>query len=377
MSIKVEPSFALKDHLFNAESVAKLSAGLVEADPGFQRRAFERDVLEQFPALELKARIAWIVSILEAYLPANFVEATDTLHRALPAPLDPSRSDDDFGEFIWVVPGEYVAKYGCHQDHLETSLNFLREATKRFSAEGAIRPFLKRFPAETMAFVRLCAVDDNYHVRRLASEGTRPFLPWAARVQLPIDDVIAVLDQLHDDPTRYVTRSVANSLNDVSKIEPGRATETLQRWRRQGRQSVAELDWMARRALRSLLRSDHAHALEILGYSSRPKFRISNLETSAKVRVGEAFAWRCVLTSLVRQKLRVTLRIHFLKDNGAHSAKDFLVKVIKLGKGERLEIDKRLPLKPATTRTLYPGVHFAELAVNGMMGEKRPFELQV
>ena len=97
----------------------------------------------------------------------------------MPEPLDPTRTDGDFGEFIWVVPGEYVARYGCAREHLDVALAFLRESTQRFSAENAIRPFLAAFPDETLAFVRACSGDANYHVRRLASEGTRPFLPWA------------------------------------------------------------------------------------------------------------------------------------------------------------------------------------------------------
>ena len=37
---------------------------------------------------------------------------------------------------------------------------------------------------------------------------------------LPTDEIIGVLDVLHADPTRYVTRSVCNTLNDISKSDP-------------------------------------------------------------------------------------------------------------------------------------------------------------
>ena len=109
----------------------------------------------------------------DAYLAPNFLEAVDVLGRALPSPLDPDREDDDFGEFIWVVPGEYVAAHGCIEEYLDTSRAFLREATMRFSSESAVRPFLKHFPEQTVAFLRDCAEDPNYHVRRWASEGIR------------------------------------------------------------------------------------------------------------------------------------------------------------------------------------------------------------
>ena len=136
MSIKAKPSFSLKDQLFNETSVGKLAAALTAADPKFRGRQFKRDVLAPFPGLELKERINWIVTTLETYLPVDVAGATDRLLRALPAPLDPGKQDGDFGEFIWVVPGEYIARHGCTSDHLPESLSFLREATKRFFVRG-------------------------------------------------------------------------------------------------------------------------------------------------------------------------------------------------------------------------------------------------
>lgn len=375
MSIKAAPSFSLKDHLFNAESLSKLSVRLGAAHPGFPRKRFERTVLARFPELELKERIGWIVTGLEAHLPARFPDVLRILHRTLPEPLDPTRSDDDFGEFIWVVPGEYVARHGCTARRLGPSLEFLREATKRFSSESAIRPFLRLFPAETLAFVHECAADGNYHVRRLASEGIRPFLPWAPRVELPPGDVIAVLDRLHADPTRYVTRSVANTLNDISKIDADLAVRTLKRWHSLQRQRPGELDWMTRHALRTLVKRDSMAALELLGYPTEPKVRITDIRVTARVKVGEALEWQCSLRSLATQRLRVALRVHFLKANGRHNHKVFNVAELRLDDGDRVKLRKRLPLRPATTRTLYPGTHAAELVINGVTTARRSFEL--
>ena len=375
MSIKAEPSFSLKDQLFNERTVGELSARLATADPGFRSGNFESEVLARLPALELKERINWIVTVLERHLPAEFPHARNTLLQALPEPLDPTKTDDDFGSFIWIVPGEYVAKHGCTDEYFAQSLAFLREATKRFSSEGAIRPFLKRFPEETMAFVHDCAVDENYHVRRLASEGIRPFLPWAMRVALPADAIIGVLDTLHADGTRYVTRSVANTLNDISKMDAAAVIGALKRWREGGRQREMELQWMTRHALRTLLKEDNAAALSLLGYPTKPKFRVTGQSASDVVRVGEDFFWACTVTSLARQKLKITLRIHFLKANGKHSTKVFAVKNGDFDKGDAIPIDKRQSFKPITTRTLYPGTHYAELVVNGVTRKKMAFEL--
>ena len=375
MGIKAETSFSLKDQLFNAESVGELAGRLAGVLPRFRRAAFEREVLDRFADLELKERIAWIVTVLESYLPATFTEARRALHDALPEPLDPTRTDDDFGKFIWVVPGEYVAKHGCKTEFLGESLEFLREATKRFSSEGAIRPFLKHFPNETLAFVNKCTADTNYHVRRLASEGIRPFLPWAMRAHVPVDAIIDVLDKLYADQTRYVTRSVANTLNDISRIDPARIIETLERWRREGQQQDQELGWMIRHSLRTLLKQDYPAALELLGYTTEPNFRLSKQDISKTVAVGDNFEWRATLTSLADQRLKVTLKIHYLKANGSLSAKVFAVRNGDFRKGESFEIAKRQPFRPVTTRTLYPGIHYAELIVNGKSRKKRAFNL--
>ena len=375
MAIRKASTFSLKDRLFNRERVRELRRALKSAAPGFPGAAFERKVLARFPELELKERIAWIVTVLETCLPARFEDAREILTRALPEPLDPDKTDDDFGEFIWVVPGEYVAKHGCTEEHVNASLGFLRESTKRFSAENAIRPFLRDFPEQTMAFVRECARDRNYHVRRLASEGIRPLLPWAPRVTLPLDQIVEVLDRLHRDPTRYVTRSVANNLNDLSKLDADLALDTAERWLGAGEEQDEELAWVTRHALRTLLREDHGRALTLLGYEPKPAFRLTGIEASDRVRVGDELVWRSTLVSLADQRLRIALRIHFLKADGSHSSKKFAMHDGDLAKGERIELEKRQPFVPRTTRPLYPGRHYAEVVVNGRARGRRAFEL--
>lgn len=181
MSIKAETSFSLADQLFNASSVTRLAERVAKVDKSFKSTVFAKSALARFPQLALKARIDWLVTCLGEHLPTDFVAATKVLRQALPEPLDPTRTDDDFGHFIWVVPGEYVARHGCTDAHLHGSLDFLREATKRFSSENAVRPFLQQFPIQTMSFLQGCIEDDNYHVRRWVSEGTRPFFTVGAK----------------------------------------------------------------------------------------------------------------------------------------------------------------------------------------------------
>ena len=180
MAIKAETSFSLADQLFNAETVQVLAQAMASAWKPFDPTRFTRESLDAFPGLELKERIRHLTERLHAQLPDDFNRAVDILQTALPPPLDPTLKDDDFGQFIWCVPADWVAQQGLTEARLARSLEFLREATMRFTAEKSIRPFLTSYPEETLAFVHRCATDSNYHVRRLASEGIRPFLPWAA-----------------------------------------------------------------------------------------------------------------------------------------------------------------------------------------------------
>jgi len=376
MGIKAKPTFSLKDQLFNASSVGILAARLKLAHPSFRQRVFVRQVLAEFPKLELKQRIHCMVNVLESHLPKDFVAARAVLEQALPEPLDPNKTDNDFGKFIWVVPGEYVAKHGCSRQHLKPSLNFLRQATRRFSSEWAIRPFLQQFPDQTLAFIHQCAVDDHYHVRRLASEGIRPFLPWGQRVLLPTEAIIEVLDQLHGDNARFVTRSVANTLNDISKIDAASVVKTLRRWRKKDIQSTGELDWMTRHALRTLLKASHPPALKLLNYTATPNYTVSQQKSSKRLQVGRDFVFSCLLESHAEQKLKIGLRIHFLKANGCHKAKVFSLHDIQASEGQMLTLNKRLSFKPMSTRTLYPGVHYAELMVNGIASENHTFILR-
>lgn len=376
MSIKAETGFSLKDQLFNADTVTLLADHLRQADAKFKHQAFTKRVLKAFPELELKARIEFMANSLQDFLPKDFSRALTVLHNALPTPLDPTQSDDDFGAFIWSVPSEYVAQHGCTDKHLDASLAFLQAATQRFSAEFSIRPFLAAYPERTMAFVRACTQHENYHVRRLASEGIRPYLPWAQRVLLPPPDVVAVLEALHGDNTRFVTRSIANNLNDLSRTEPELVLSTLERWQTLEQQNAQELEWMTNHALRTLVKQDNTNALELLGYPSKPKFKLSNTNQSTQVKVGQALEWSGTLTSLAAQKLKIGLRVHFLKANGTQSPKVFAVKEVSMHKGEVLEIHKKIPIKPMTTRTLYAGTHAAELVVNGIARGNSVFELK-
>ncbi|PHS10301.1 MAG: hypothetical protein COA78_11495, partial [Blastopirellula sp.] len=180
-SEKKAAGFSLKDQLFNKNRVAYLADLFHAADTQFDSAGFVRDTMKQLKRLELKERIVHITGVLENYLATNFKDAAKQIAAALPAPLDPTKTDDDFGDFIFAPLGEFVVRNGLEKKHLKLSLKTLKAITQRFSMEDAIRAFINTHPDETLGELEKWSTDKNYHVRRLVSEGTRPLLPWSGR----------------------------------------------------------------------------------------------------------------------------------------------------------------------------------------------------
>ena len=370
-----EARFSLKDALFNREKVAYLGDLFARADGGFDKAGFERDVMAVLPELELKERIDHIAGVLTFYLPAEFEAAAALIERALPPELDPMKTDDDFGDFIFAPLGAFVAKQGI--DRPERALVTLAALTKRFSMEYAIRDFLNAHEALVMQVMQDWVQDSNYHLRRLVSEGTRPRLPWGRKIALNYSAPIVLLDQLYSDPTRYVTRSVANHLNDIAKIDSGLVVSRLARWRAEGKQSEKEMDWITRHALRGLVKQGHRGALELLGYQIAPPIDPPEVRVrSPEVAIGDALEFDVQLKAEADAVLLVDYVLEFLKADGSHRAKVFKLKQVSLKAGQTITVSKKHRLRgDATTYRLYPGIQRLKLQINGVICGTREFNL--
>ncbi|MCA9008521.1 MAG: DNA alkylation repair protein [Planctomycetaceae bacterium] len=370
--------FSLKDHLFNQDRVRYLAELFRTADSSFDAARFRRAVMKRLLKLELKERIVHIAATLEDYLDRDFRQAAQQITAALPPPLDPANTDDDFGDFIFAPLGEFVVRNGIARKYLRLSLRTLKEITQRFSMEDAIRQFINTHTNETLCELKKWSTDPNYHVRRLVSEGTRPILPWSGRLSMSPAVAIPLLDQLHADPTRYVTRSVSNHLNDISKSEPGLVFDALQRWKSEGRQNSPELHWMSKHALRTLVKQGNAQALQFLGFNSNPKIAVSQFTLmSSTIRPGQAIDFELTVQALRNELLMVDYVIDFLKANGKLSPKVHKLKQLEIQKGQTVVLRKRHLLKAnATTYKLYPGTHQLTLQINGQPFGTLAFEVQ-
>lgn len=364
-------NFSLKDQLFNEEKTRYLAGLFAAADADFDAEAFEAQVMSRLLDLELKERMAWIADCLQQAIPGALPDIAPRLLSALPPPLDPSKTDDDFGDFIFAPLGDWVVAVGL--DHPDLALDVLDELTQRFSMEWAIRPFLNAHQDKVLDRMQAWCAHDSYHVRRLVSEGTRPRLPWGQAVGLELTDPLPLLDRLHSDPTRYVTRSVANHLNDITKKDPDLVLDRLLQWR-EGGQDADELRWMTSHTLRGLVKSGHPGAMKMLGFD--PDAAISaDIQVNDEARIGGALTFDVSLGGTGDQPVLIDYIIHFQRPGGKTSAKVHKLKQTALRDGA-LTLSKTHKLKGnATTFKLVPGPHRLEVQVNGQVRAGVDFQL--
>jgi 3-methyladenine DNA glycosylase AlkC len=371
----VHERFSLKDHMFNAQTVGQLAQEYATEIPSFDAAKFESEAISGFAVRELMQRLEWMADCVESQLSSDFPTLAEQLEAAMPSRLDPALTDDDFGHFIHAIPGILAVRHGL-ENHRERALDLIFVATQRFSMEFYIRPFLNRWPEETLARLAEWSKDENYHVRRLVSEGTRPRLPWAKSVTLTQEQTVPLLNGLQGDQTRYVTRSVANHLNDIAKIDADRVVALLQDWSIAGKQSAKELDWMTRHSLRTLVKQGHVGALDLLGFRADAPVQVSAEILTPVVAMGDAVSFEIEITSQTYCPVLVDYRIDFARADGNRAEKVFKLKQGKVSFGAPLTLKKLHKLKAgASTFTLYEGPHRITIQVNGMDHTVLNFEL--
>jgi 3-methyladenine DNA glycosylase AlkC len=361
----------IKD-LFHEETVGLLAGAVQSAYGAFDRETFLARVFDAgWPDRELKERIRHITTILHELLPADYRAALDILRRAMPGAA---------GIVLWVFT-DYVEVYGL--DDWEASIPALEEFTQRMSAEFAIRPFIVRYPERTMAQMLAWAGHENAEVRRLASEGCRPRLPWGIRLQALVADpapILPILEQLKNDESESVRKSVANNLNDISKDHPGVVLDLLRRWQADAADDVHhEVHWIIGHALRTLVKQGHPGALALLGYSSDAEIAVHNLAVEPQsIQIGDEISLSFDIESLAGEPLNLMIDyvVYHLRANGTLSPKVFKLTKKAIQPGELLHIEKKHSLAPVTTRKYYPGEQAIEPKINGKLCGRVRFALK-
>ncbi|WP_306806462.1 DNA alkylation repair protein [Streptomyces sp. DH12] len=263
---------------------------------------------------------------------------------------------------------EAVAARALAEGVFEPALDLLAELTPLLTAESAVRPFLRHDLARALATIRRWADHPDPHVRRLASEGTRPRLPWAPRLPELVTDpspALPVLDALHRDPSEYVRRSVANHLNDIGRDHPAIAVATAARWLAV---PAATTPAVARHGLRTLVKAGHPEALRLLGHDPDASLHVTGPDVhTPRVRSGDhlVFGYEVSNTGPRTADLAIDYVIHHRKADGTLTRKVFKLTTRSLAPQERRTGLRRHSFRPLSTRRYHPGLHRVELQVNG------------
>ena len=370
-------AYSLKKH-FDGAAARVLGDSIRTVFPGFDVESYAAQVDREVEPLELKDRVLVMARGLRDRLPEHYPEAIAVLVASLKDPL--GEDDGMFNDGFHLMPvARFVEEYGL--DHPEVSLPALVEITKRHTGEFAVRPFVLRHYEATMALMRACAVDPDHHVRRFASEGIRPRLPWARRLPGFVTDplpVLDVLEALRSDPSKHVRTSVANNLNDIAREHPELVLDLAERWTRQS--PTPETAWTVRHALRTLVKEGDQRALALLGATGGEHARAHGLVLSpGLLDLGQTLLVRIELenTDTRPHMMVVDYVVHHVRADGSRGRKVFKWTKVELCSGERRVLEKKHPVRPISTRAYHPGEHLVEIQVNGLVKASATFDLRV
>lgn len=353
----------LKDMFFTRESVEKFADAIKRHHAPFDKpRFFELMFDASFDEKELLEKMRHTTRCLHDTLPGSYEEALDILIKSAP----------DVKGFEAMALPDFVATYGL--GHWDLSLPALGHFTKYYSSELAIRPFLEKEPEKGMAHMAEWADDKNPNVRRLASEGCRPRLPWAMALPKFKKDprpILPILEKLKNDDSEDVRRSVANNLNDISKDNPELALEICEKW-----YGVSEeTDKIVKHACRTLLKAGDKRALALFGFGDPSLIEVTNLKLDKRtLSMGEDLHFSFDLSVAGQSKVRLEYAVYYVKASGKRSKKVFQIMEKSYDKGT-YPIKRKQAFQEQTTRKHYAGTHQIAIIANGEEKARASFEL--
>ncbi|MCJ8314367.1 MAG: DNA alkylation repair protein [Saccharospirillaceae bacterium] len=367
----------LKDQ-YNLEFVQLLCKHLIKISSKAKKLSLNKDLVTLFMQqdwqdLELKQRMnrAALIS-LTLIEQNNFKQACLLINKL----------SDQFDVFLGMfIPPMITDLFFSLEDKsqkpaLPTAFESLKHVTKNSTSEFAVRAFIEQYEKQTMAFMLTCCSDKSEHVRRFASEGSRPRLPWGQALTTFKKDpslIWPILNELKQDSSLYVRRSVANNLNDISKDNP----QLMLDWCEHNNKISEKEDWIIKHACRVLLKQAHPRALKLFDYSDPSDITVDRFEINqTELKIGEKLSFSCLLSSKKKLgKIRVEYCIDYIKANGKHNQKVFNWSEKTINK-KTLKLTSTQSMAQMSTRKHYTGLHFISVRVNGLMFQKCQFELK-
>jgi len=321
----------------------------------------DKTIDDDWEELSLKARMRRITEILGQYLPDSYEDGLKVLFSI----------DESCVGFPYLFFPDFIELYGQEDEQWELSMKAIERFTQRSSSEFAIRAFILKDPERAMKQMMLWSKHPNEHVRRLASEGCRPRLPWGMALQIFKKDsskVLNILEQLKSDSSLYVRKSVANNLNDISKDNPQAVIDVVKKWSNKN----IHTDWILRKGCRTLIKAANPEVMELFGYTN---FADKELEITGSsisvlpstIKIGESceLQYELDIPKGESAHIRIEYGIDFVKARGNTSRKLFLLSDKTVPGGTHISGTKIHSFADLTIRRHYPGNHQITLLVNG------------
>ncbi len=364
---------ALLKDLYSPAFYKSLTNALSAVMPSFNKQRFTSQIFtDDFSDKELKARMRHTTQVLHAFMPSDLKKAVAIIEKLIQQ-LKKSGTGEDGLAYIFLP--DYIELYGI--DDLDTSIHAFESITQFVSCEFAVRPFIIRYGSKMLNQMKAWSLHENEKVRRLASEGSRPRLPWAMAIpELKKDPspLFPILENLKNDPSDDVRRSVANNLNDIAKDHPDLIIALAGKWKG----ISIETDAIIKHGSRGLLKKGHTEILNHYGLKSK-NIAVTGLKIETPVvKIGDHLAFSFIMTNLDRkkQKIRLEYGLYYNKSNGKLARKVFKISEKLYEPGEKVKVSRKQSFKKITTRVFYPGKHQLSVIVNGEEKILKAFQLK-
>lgn len=363
-------------NLFSEELMAYTAQALQQVNCSFNKELFTKQIFDRhWGDREFKERMHHIADVVRLHLSDDFKDLVQELYLMI-AHFKSSGADKiKYAELAYVFIPDIIEKYGI--DDVDAAIEAFEIITPFTTCEFAVRPFILKYEDKMMEQMHEWTLHNNEHVRRLASEGSRPRLPWGVALapfkQNP-DAILPIVEALKNDPSEYVRRSVANNLNDISKDHPDKVMALAKAWMGHSK----ETDWVVKHACRTLLKAGNSEVLELFGFCYPDNIEVHNFQlTSDDVAMGSSLEFQFTLHNLSdnSEKIRLEYAIHFLKKSGVHNKKVFKISEKSYAAKSQTVVTRKQSFKPVSTRRLYAGEHIVSLIINGVTVEERTFQL--
>ncbi|HBF7667152.1 TPA: DNA alkylation repair protein [Clostridioides difficile] len=356
----------LLKNMYNRESLYEVAVAIQSVYNSFKVDEFIKSTMDEtWNNLELKARCRKISMSLGMYLPEDYKEALSILEKSVTGFY-----------FAFFFP-DFVEVYGQDDINWDLSISALERNTEYWSSEFAVRAFIIKDEERMMAQMRKWSKHKSEHVRRLASEGCRPQLPWGQAISKFKKDptpVLPILEQLKTDTSTYVQKSVANNLNDISKTHPDLVISIAKDWYGKNKST----NWIVKHGCRTLLKKGNRDALALFGYDDTTSINLQDftLETTS-ISIGEDLTFSFNILAKKATKTRLEYGIDYIKSNGKRNRKIFKISEVSLKENEKKSYMKKHSFADVSVRKHYPGIHSIAIIINGIEKDKLDFELGI